>query len=31
MRTGARSKARDVQSIGNTSNGKPEAPSTIKK
>jgi TonB family protein len=31
MRTGARSKTRDVQSVGNTSNGKPEAPATIKK
>lgn len=31
MRTGARAKARDVQSIGNTSNGKAEAPPTIKK
>jgi TonB family protein len=31
MRTGARANARDVRSIGNTSNGKPEAPSTVKK
>ena len=31
MRTGARAKTRDVQSVGNTSNGKPEAPATLKK
>jgi TonB family protein len=32
MRTGARGgKTRDVQSVGNTSNGKAEAPATIKK
>jgi TonB family protein len=30
MRTGARGKARDVQSVDNTSNGKPEAPSSQK-
>ena len=30
MRTGARSKAHDVQSVGNTSNGKSEAPATKK-
>lgn len=31
MRTGARAKARDVQSVGNTSNGKVEAPPTVNK
>ena len=31
MRTGARAKARDVQSVGNPSNGKSEAPPTVKK
>jgi hypothetical protein len=31
MRTGARGKTRDVQSVGNTSNGKPEAPANVKK
>ena len=31
MRTGARGKARDVQSVGNTSNGKSEAPASTKK
>jgi TonB family protein len=31
MRTGARAKARDVQSVGNTSNGKTEAPPTSNK
>ena len=31
MRTGARAKTRDVQSVGNTSNGKPEAPVPLKK
>jgi hypothetical protein len=32
MRTGARGgKVRDVQSVGNTSNGKAEAPATLKK
>jgi len=31
MRTGARAKTRDVQSVGNTSNGKPEAPAALKK
>lgn len=31
MRTGARGKARDVQSVGTTSSGKPEGPATLKK
>jgi TonB family protein len=31
MRTGARAKTRDVQSVGNTSNGKLETPATLKK
>jgi TonB family protein len=31
MRTGVRGKARDVQSVGNTSNGKAEAPANVKK
>jgi TonB family protein len=31
MRTGARAKGHDVQSVGNTSNGKAEAPATLKK
>lgn len=31
MRTGARAKTRDVQSVGNISNGKAEAPETVKK
>ena len=31
MRTGARAKTRDVQSVGNPSNGKSEAPPTVKK
>jgi len=31
MRTGARAKARDVQSVGTISNGKPEAPAAVKK
>ena len=31
MRTGARVKTRDVQSVGNISNGKPEAPVPLKK
>lgn len=31
MRTGARAKARDVQSVGNLSNGKTEAPPAVKK
>lgn len=31
MRTGARAKARDVQSVGNLSNGKAEAPPAVKK
>jgi hypothetical protein len=31
MRTGAHAKARDVQSVGNISNGKPDAPATLKK
>ena len=31
MRTGARGKTRDVQSVGNTSNGKVESPANVKK
>jgi TonB family protein len=31
MRTGARAKTRDVQSVGTMSNGKPEAPAAVKK
>jgi TonB family protein len=31
MRTGAHAKARDVQSVGNVSNGKLDAPATLKK
>ncbi len=31
MRTGVRAKARDVQSVGTISNGKPEAPAPVKK
>ena len=31
MRTGARAKTRDVQSVGNISNGKADAPAPVKK
>jgi hypothetical protein len=31
MRTGARKNARDVQSVGNTLNGKSDSPATSKK
>jgi len=31
MRNGVRGKTRDVQSVGNTSNGKVESPANVKK